>query len=138
MKKNWVEKLENAKPAVVKVLDKNFAGMKSGQRMLLPSPQLIDRYITAIPFGEERSVQTMRDELAKSHKADVTCPIATGFMLKTVAEATHERLSQDGDLANITPIWRLLSPDSKTLKKVSFDHNFVTERRAAEGISDDL
>ena len=135
MNKKWTEKLKNCKPHSLKKLDKNFAGMKSGQLMLLPSPRLVDSYIKKIPERESRSIERMRDDLAKEHEADVTCPIATGFVLKTVAEAAYEALSDNGDLTKITPIWRLLSAETTTLKKVSFDHAFVTAQREAEGIS---
>jgi len=136
MKQNWSKKLENSKAHTVKRLDKNFAGMQAGQRMLLPSPKLVDSYINGIPERESRSVKLMRDELAKAHNADVTCPVATGFVLKTVAEAAYEKLALTGDLSKITPIWRVLSADSDTLKKVSFDHSFVTMQRESESLTE--
>lgn len=134
MKKSWREKLEDGKPATVKRLDKNFAGMKAGQIMLIPSAKLIDNYIGNIPESETQSVEEMRNHLAKTFNADVTCPIATGFALKTVAEAAYEKLVETDDLAEITPIWRLLNAESKTMKKVSFDNSFITIQRESEGI----
>jgi len=107
MNKKWTEKLENCKPHSLKKLQKNFVGMKSGQLMLLPSPALVDDYIKAIPERES-----------------------------PVAEAAYEALSDSGDIATITPIWRLLSAETTTLKKVSFDHTFVTAQREVEGIVD--
>ena len=133
--KSWNEKLVTSKPHVVKRLDKNLAGMKAGQQMLVPSPTLLDDYINTLPEGKAINVVEMRSVLAARHAADVTCPIATGFAMKIVAEAAFETLNQGKNLTEITPVWRVLDKDSKTLQKVSFDPNSMLAQREAEGIA---
>ncbi len=132
--KTWNEKFLSSKPHQVKRLDKNFAGMKAGQQMLLPSPKLIDDFIQKIPEGEAMDIPYMRQTLAKQHQADVMCPIATGFVVKIVAEAAFEKLAEGESIENITPVWRVLDKDSPTLKKVSFDPAIVLNQRELEGI----
>ena len=129
---SWYQKLETSKPHTIKRLDKNFAGMKIGQMMLVPSPKLLDASIQKITEGEEMNLVTLRAKLAKQHKADVTCPVATGFAIKIVTEAAFEKLNQGEDPAQVTPVWRVLDKDSPTLQKVSFDKNILLALRESE------
>lgn len=133
-KKGWSEKLATCKPHVVKHLDKNLAGMKAGQQMLVPSPKLLDEFIQKIPEGDSMNVLSMRETLAEQHQADVTCPIATGFAIKIVAEAAFERLDQGDSLSQITPVWRVLDRESPTMQKVSFDPKAFLNQRLVERI----
>ena len=133
-KSTWNEKLTASKPHVVKRLDKNLAGMKAGQQMLVPSPQLLDEFIQRIPEGNSMNILSMREALAKQYKVDVTCPIATGFAIKIVAEAAFEKLNQVHSVSEVTPVWRVLDQDSPTLQKVSFDPQALLNQRAAEGL----
>jgi len=133
-KRSWNEKLEASKPHVVKRLDKNLAGMKAGQQMLVPSPKLLDEFVQNIPEGSSMNVVSMRETLAEQYQADETCPIATGFAIKIVAEAAFEKLDQGDSLSGITPVWRVLDKDSPTLQKVSFDSQALLNQRIAEGL----
>lgn len=49
---------------IVKTLDKRFADIAAGERMLISSPEKIAEYIGAIKKGESRTVKQMRYELA--------------------------------------------------------------------------
>ncbi len=133
-KQSWNEKLAAGKPHTVKRLDKNFAGMKAGQQMLVPSAKLLDEFIKAIPEGKSMDVISMRKKLAEQHHADVTCPIATGFAVRIVAEAAFENIDQGVSQSQITPVWRVLDKESSTLQKVSFDTQAFLNQRTAEGI----
>jgi len=133
-KLTWREKLNSGKPPVVKVLDKNFAGMRSGQKMLVPSAALIDEFIRCIPEGESLNVVDMRSSLARQQQAEVCCPIATGFALKIVAEAAFEQINLGKSFSEVSPVWRVLDEESTTLKKVSFDPEALLNQRIIEGI----
>ena len=43
MKKNWVEKFNQPKEKIIKVLEKDFADMKAGEKMLIATPQITSR-----------------------------------------------------------------------------------------------
>jgi len=131
-KQTWNEKLNASKPHAVKKLDKNFAGMKAGQMMLLPSAKLLDEFVQTISHGNSMTIVDMRSALAKDHSADVTCPIASGFCLKIVAEAAFEKLNQGTPIEEITPVWRVLDQDSPTLQKASFDKKIFLELKFSE------
>ncbi|NCU04652.1 MAG: hypothetical protein GXC73_11765, partial [Chitinophagaceae bacterium] len=44
-RKTWIEKRDLSKEAKVEVLDKDFADMKTGEKMLVATPQIVDAYI---------------------------------------------------------------------------------------------
>jgi len=134
MKKTWTEKLQSSKRYEVKPVPRDMAGMKAGQIMLIPSPQIIDEFIRAIPKGKSMDVPTMRDELAAKYDAEVACPITTGILLRIVAEAAYEAHERGAPLSKITPIWRVLDEDTPTTKKLSFDPSFIFTQRASEGL----
>jgi hypothetical protein len=133
-KPTWGERLRASTKHEVKPAPMDFAGMKAGQIMLVPSATMVDRFIRAIPEGVAIDVKTLRSRLAKRYRAQVTCPITTGFHLKTVAEAAYEALNQGVKLREITPIWRVLDERTPTTKKLSYDAAFITEQRAREGL----
>lgn len=134
-KKTWTEKLNDNKPHQVKPVPTNFAGMKKGQIMLVPSTKIVDKYIRSIPEGQSMDIMTLRSKLAKRFRAEVTCPVATGFVLRTVAEAAFEAFNAGDGIDEVTPVWRVIDENTPTLKKLSFDPNFILDQRQAEGLA---
>ncbi|NBJ09627.1 hypothetical protein GR304_01740 [Microvirga sp. SYSU G3D207] len=132
-KKTWTEKLATGFPKVEPV-DKSFAGLKLGQMMLVATPRIVRDYIAAIPRGQARSIVQMRDDLARAHKAEVTCPMTTGIFVRIASEAALEDLSSGKTLDEITPFWRIVDSRSPTAKKLSCGPDFIAARRAAEGL----
>jgi hypothetical protein len=112
----------------------DIAGMKMGEIMLIPSPAIVARFIDGIPRGESMDVKTFRRKLALRYKAEVTCPITTGFHLRTVAEAALEAHKQGKALTEITPFWRVLDAEAPTTAKLSCGTAFVARMRRQEGI----
>ncbi len=51
-RKNWQEKLNINREPVIEEADKNFADIKAGQSMLIPTPKVVDAYIRQIPPGQ--------------------------------------------------------------------------------------
>jgi hypothetical protein len=132
--KTWIERLNEGTKPEVKPAPVDIAGMKAGQMMLLPTPRLIDQFIRSLPRGSSMTAKELRVTLARQHGAEVTCPIMTGFHLRTVAEAAWEALNAGTPVSKLTPVWRVLPPDSLTLKKLSFDTAFVRRQRELEGL----
>ncbi|TXL81646.1 hypothetical protein FHP25_03710 [Vineibacter terrae] len=134
MKKTWTEKLNAPARHQVKPVPIDIAGMKKGEIMLVPTPHMIDAFIRAIPPGASMDVRTLRHKLARRFKAEVACPITTGFHLRTVAEAACEALQQGAAMDTITPFWRVLDADTPTTRKLACGPGFVTAQRTKEGI----
>ena len=130
MKKTWIEKYNQPRDKTIKILDKDFTDMKAGEKMLIATPQIINKYVNQIPSSFLVDMKTMRKDLALSHNADVTCPVTTGIFLRIVAELAYEQ-HKDGK-TNITPFWRVVNPRSDLAKKLECGPTFIQKMRALE------
>lgn len=135
-RKTWTEKMQGAQAPVIKRLEKDFADMKAGERMLIATPQLVADYICQIPKGSTATLSQMRTDLAAVHGADVTCPVTSGIFLRIAAEAAYEAYQNGTALSRITPFWRMISANSPTARKLSFGTELLTRQRRREGITD--
>jgi hypothetical protein len=118
-KKSWVEKRDCGKAPHVTVIDKAFAGIPAGSKLLISSPLEIDAFVRNIPKGKQIDPPEMREILAKRHKADATCPVSTGIFLRIVTEAALEEYNQGSPLSSVAPFWRIVTPNSTLAKKLS-------------------
>ena len=134
-KKTWQEKMHNGKQPEVKRVDKSFADLKEGSAMLISTPTEIDQHVRRIPAGKTKTVLQLRQELAKQHKADGTCPLTTGIFLRIVSEAALEEIGAGKAPEDVTPFWRVVEPDSKLAKKLSCDADFIQILRQSEGVA---
>jgi hypothetical protein len=132
MAKSWTDKFNAPADPVVKLAPVSIAGMRAGQVMLVPTPRMIADFMAAIPFGETVEVPSMRRELARRHGAEVTCPIYTGYHLRTVAEAALEVANARATPEAITPFWRVLDETAPTTRRLPNGPAFVRERRDSE------
>ena len=96
MKESWIEKFNQPKEMIIKVLEKDFSDMKAGEVMLVATPKIIDEYINHVPKSYVTNVKTMRKDLAFTYQADVTCPVKTGIFLRVVSEASFEKIILGG------------------------------------------
>lgn len=103
--------------------------------MLVPTPRLIDAYTRALRPGEASDVKAMRKALAKAHGAEVTCPIYTGYHLRTVAEAAFAAHRSGEALEAITPFWRVIDARSPTAGRLACGREFIARRRREEGLA---
>ncbi|MCA3270328.1 MAG: hypothetical protein INF44_08280 [Thalassospira sp.] len=118
-KKSWVEKRDCGKAPHVTVIDKAFAGIPAGSKLLISSPLEIDQFVRAVPKGRIIEPQEMRRQLATRHQADATCPVSTGIFLRIVAEAALEEHKSGMDLSKIAPFWRVIKQGTPLAKKLS-------------------
>jgi hypothetical protein len=133
-RKSWTDKMKSSRPHEVKPAPIDIAGMKMGQIMLVPTPAIVDRFIRTIPKGTSMDIRTLRSKLARRYRAEVTCPITTGFHLRTVAEAAYEAYERGAKLRDITPFWRVLDADAPTSKRLVCGVMFIRKQRARERI----
>lgn len=130
--KSWIEKRNTEKEPEVKKLDKAFADIEAGEKMLIATPGIIDAYIRQIPKGTETTLVQMRKDLAAEFHAHKTCPVTSGIFLRIVAEAAHEELAQGKPISKITPYWRIMDEKSTTAKKLTAGTDFLKEQRKKE------
>lgn len=141
MKKRAVEKSPTSSDPMVKVLETNFADMKAGQTMVVPTPELIRSVIEGTSEGEQLSLPALRELLAARTSADVACPVTTSIFLRKliVTEwAKHQTLptgEPDTSHKAMLPFWRVLNPTMPLYKKLDpAIQSFVLDRREHEGI----
>ena len=134
MPKSWVEKRDNKNEYQVKINPKKFADIPEGSKMLIPTPKIVECYVKKIPNGMFVKVKQLRQELAFEKKAEVTCPLVTGISLRIISEAAYEEYQKHKRINQITPFWRVIDPESKLAKKLTFGTEFLIQNQFAEGI----
>lgn len=132
MARSATEKLAQKKDKKIVVLDNDFAGIRAGQRMLVGTPKMVDAYIRKVPRGETRTMQRLRNELARRNGCDATCPVSTAIFVRIAAEAALEALEQGAKEEDITPFWRVIAPEDKIAGKLNIDREWIRHRRARE------
>lgn len=132
MAKSAKAQLNTDKQSKIVVLEKDFAGIKAGQKMFVATPRLVDTMLREIPFGQSLSVAQFRDTLAKRHQCDATCPVSTAIFLRIAAQAALDEIDGGEAAENVTPFWRVLSAEDKISAKLSIDRQWLTHRRSLE------
>jgi hypothetical protein len=136
-KKTWIEKRDHAPRPHVTTLTKDFSGIASGAKLLISSPLEIDDFIRSLPKGSFCSPVEMRNQLARRHKADATCPLSTGIFLRIVVEAAREDLNAKS-IIEITPFWRMIDAKSKLSKKMGLSDEDLKVYRSMNGEDEDV
>lgn len=116
---DWRKRFGAAKDPHVVMLHADFAGVKAGNMMLISSPGEIANYVARIPQGETRTVDRLRNELARKAGANAMCPVTTAIYLRVVAEVALTDLAEGKPLDQVVPFWRVVLPGSKVAAKLS-------------------
>ena len=72
-------------------------------RMLKPSQASVKAFVEKVPRGQVITTSFLRNALAASHNAHVTCPFLTKRALMAIAEDTETK----------APFWRVVAADGK-------------------------
>ena len=121
------------KPPHHVVLEKDFAGVKSGSRLHISSPQEIANELRKIPTGQTVSLQQFRKSIARTQTCDATCPVSTSLFLRIVAEYSwEEHIERKVALTDVPPFWRVIEPGTPLSKKLSFDQDWIRLQRDLE------
>ena len=122
---DWRKRVGAAKDPHVVMLHSDFAGVKAGNTMLISSPGELANYIARIPRGETRTMDRLRNELARKAGAQSMCPVTTAIYLKVVAEVALQDLAEGKLIDQVVPFWRVVLPDSKVAGKLSCGRDHV-------------
>lgn len=132
MAKSAREKLAQKKEPKKVVLGGDFSGIKAGQKMFVATPQIVADYISKIPYGETRTIERMRTDIAQRRKCDASCPVSTAIFVRIAAEAAIEDINEGKAPTDVIPFWRLISSKDKVAKKLAVDSAWIDEQRAQE------
>jgi uncharacterized protein YbjQ (UPF0145 family) len=130
---DWRTRFGAAKAPHVVMLHADFAGVKAGNTMLISSPGEIANYLSRIPKAETRTMDRMRNELARKAGANAMCPVTTAIYLRVVAEVALADLAEGKRLDEVVPFWRVVLPDSKVAQKLSCGPDHVAHLAALDG-----
>lgn len=129
---DWRKRFLAKKEPKVVVLTMNFAGTKAGNKLYIATPGIVANYIARIPHGETRTIERLRNELARKNKAHATCPVSTAIFLRIVAEAAWDDLTEGVLPQNVVPFWRVIEPNSAIAKRLRCDSAWIAHMREAE------
>lgn len=132
MPKSARERLAEKKEPKKVVLDKDFAGVKRGQMLFVATPAIIADYIAKIPYGETRTVERMRGELARRRRCDATCPVSTAIFIRIAAQVAVDDMDEGKAASDVIPFWRLIDGQHKIARKLTIDGRWIDERRQLE------
>lgn len=128
----WRAKVAAKKQSKRVTLDKDFAGIAAGSLLFVATPQIVADYVKKIPRGETRTIQRLRNDLARNYRCDATCPVSTAIFLRMAAEAAWEGIKAGESLDAVTPFWRVIEPGSTIAKKLSADSAWLAHQREVE------
>ena len=131
-KKTAREKLAVEKQIKKVVMDKAWAGMQPGDRMLVATPLMVDAYIRNIPHGKTETIPEMRNALAAAEACTGTCPMSTSIFVRMVAEAALEDIADGKAVSDVSPFWRMITSQDKIAKKLNVDPAWIDQQRALE------
>lgn len=132
MPKTARERLAIKKEQKKVLMDKDFAGIKAGELMLVATPKIVADYIRKIPAGQTRTPLRLRNELARRRGCAGTCPMSTAMFIHLAAAAAIEDLDEGKSPDEVIPFWRAIAPSDKVVKKLGVDADWIAKRRALE------
>jgi hypothetical protein len=125
----------------LKVLETNFADMRTGQLMVIPTSELIREAIEDTSFGQALSLTDLRKALAARTQAEVACPVTTSIFLRKLIQAEWSASQTQSDRARknssttMLPFWRVINQGMPLFKKLEpAVQAFILAQRKDEGL----
>jgi hypothetical protein len=129
---DWRKRFRDKKEPKVVVLEIDFAGVRAGTKLFIATPGIVANYVARIPHGETRTIERLRNELARAHGATATCPVSTAIFLRVVCEAAWDDLNDGKSSDEVVPFWRAVEPESKIAKRLRCDAKWLAHMRESE------
>jgi 6-O-methylguanine DNA methyltransferase, DNA binding domain len=129
-KESLLEKLRTAPASSFHVLEAEKAARMNAKTLFIPSVEDVAKAISAIPAGQTRTINELRNDLAVTGKAETACPAKTIKYWKWLA-AAHEELEDERQYD--IPWWRVLK-DGKPSRHMPGGIEAQTALLRAEGV----
>lgn len=131
----WRQKLEQEHPKQGKVvaIPPGMQRRYGTGTMLIPRALDVDAAMRKAGKGRLVTQSQIREKLAKESKADCSCPLATGILIRIAAEAAEED-SRAGK-KRITPYWRTMREDGKLNERFPGGAGAQASRLRREGLT---
>lgn len=134
-KKTWAQKYETTNKEVVETIERAYAGMPAGSKMLISTPAKIEAAIRAIPRGRSIPIPELRARLALDANAELTCPLTTSIFIRIAAEKNWDEHESGKPLDELMPVWRVVGPKDAMANKLRCGAEFLADMRKDEGIA---
>ena len=129
-KESILEKLRTAPASSFHVLEPEKATRMNAKTLFIPSVEDVAKAIAAIPKGQTRTINELRNDLAATGNAETACPAKTIKYWKWLA-AAHEEL--EGESQYDIPWWRVLK-DGKPSRHMPGGIEAQTALLRSEGV----
>ncbi len=131
-KTSWRIKMEKPLSPEIKegpeIWNKKFGGNK----MVIPTPRLIESLLFKIKKGQVKKLESLREEIAYETGADYACPLTTGIFLRICSEYAEE-IRKEGAV-KIPPYWRVVRDDGAMMEKFPGGPEAQAEKLREEGV----
>jgi alkylated DNA nucleotide flippase Atl1 len=114
MRKSSREKLEGVQEARVVPIPPRMQKQHGKGTMLIPKPLDVDAVIRKVPRGKVVTLTQLREKLARSAGANITCPMVAGMFVRIVAEVAAEDIR--AGKSRVAPYWRVVRDDGRLLE----------------------
>jgi hypothetical protein len=131
-KTDWEARFSCEKPLTIKTIEKSFADIPAGSRMLIVTPKMVDEEVRKLPKGSIVEQSDIRKSLSKRYKSDYACPVTTGIALRVVSERAYIQVTTGVGDSEVTPFWRVVAPSSDLAQKLSCGKKFIAQKRREE------
>ena len=132
LRPTWAQQLAVERAPRSMRLQADFAGLRAGTLLFVPTPRLVDGYLRTVPHGTTTTMARMREDLARTHGCEAACPVSTAIFLRMVAEAAWEQIGTGRPAAEVAPFWRVVAPDSPVGRRLTVDAEWIRGQRALE------
>ncbi len=105
-------------------------GVMESQSVLIPDVDMLSEKMRAVPSGTTRDLGHLRQELAREHGADITCPVTTQKLLKVIAVIAHSAVTMRDPAA--VPFWRVVDPEKPGSDRLAGGRGFIVAQQARE------
>ena len=78
---------------MIKTIERSFADIPTGSRMLIVTPKMVDEEVRKLPRGIIVDQTDIRKSLSKKYKSDYACPVTTGISLRVVSERAYLQIT---------------------------------------------
>jgi alkylated DNA nucleotide flippase Atl1 len=131
-RKTWREKLADSKdfPRVEKI-SQGMSKIWGTGTIAIPAPKEAEEMMRKVPKGKLATINSIREGLARKHKATIGCPITTGIFARIAAEVANE--DENEGKKRITPYWRILKSGGEINTKYPGGGAGQKKRLEAEG-----
>jgi hypothetical protein len=128
----WRQRASKQRSPKRVTLEAPFAGLPRGTVLFIGTPAILEKYITSIPWGEVRTLQRLRRDIARANKCQAMCPVSTALFLRMIAEVAWDEICDGRAAEEVTPFWRVIGPGTPIASRLRVPEAWLRARLELE------